>query len=173
VSSLAWRPSSRRSWPGYASSAVAIGWTVTPSTTVRFADTNILLYAISRDAAEQEKAQRANEILSARDIVLSVQVMQEFYVQATRKSRPDAITHEQAIRLIESFRRFEVQDITTRIMSAALATCQRFQLSYWDAAIIEASRALGCDVVLSEDLGDGQDYAGVRVQNPFRQPDRG
>jgi predicted nucleic acid-binding protein len=50
---------------------------------------------------------------------------------------------------------------------AAIATKQRFGISYWDAAIIEAARALGCDVVLSEDLNDGQDYAGVRVQNPF------
>jgi predicted nucleic acid-binding protein len=56
---------------------------------VRFADTNILLYAISRDPAEQEKAKLAADILAGRDIVLSVQVLQEFYVQATRVSRPD------------------------------------------------------------------------------------
>lgn len=43
-----------------------------------------------------------------------------------------------------------------------------WDISYWDAAIIEASRTLGCDVVLSEDLSDGQDYAGIRVENPFR-----
>jgi predicted nucleic acid-binding protein len=135
---------------------------------VRFADTNILLYAISRDPAEQDKAKRANDILADRDLALSVQVLQEFYVQATRASRPDAITHAQAVRLIESFRRFRVQDITSAIMLAALDTRQRFQLSYWDAAIIEASRALGCTEVLSEDLSDGQDYAGVRVTNPFR-----
>jgi predicted nucleic acid-binding protein len=137
-------------------------------TIVRFADTNILLYAISRDPEEQEKARRANEILSSRDVALSAQVLQEFYVQATRKSRPDAITHEQAVGLIESFRRFDVQDITVAIMMAALDTRARFGISYWDAAIIEASRALRCDVVLSEDLGDGQDYGGVRVENPFR-----
>ena len=53
-------------------------------------------------------------------------------------------------------------------MMAALDTHQRFQLSYWDAAIIEASRAMGCMQVLSEDLHDGQDYSGVRVANPFR-----
>jgi len=135
---------------------------------VRFVDTNILLYAISRDAAEQDKAKRANDILAGRDLGLSVQVLQEFYVQATRASRPDAIAHQQAVRLIESFRRFPVQDVTTGIMMAALDTRQRFQLSYWDAAIIEASRAMGCTEVLSEDLNDGQDYAGVRVTNPFR-----
>ncbi|HEX6930974.1 MAG TPA: PIN domain-containing protein [Streptosporangiaceae bacterium] len=63
---------------------------------MRFADTNVLLYAISRDPAEQDKAKRANDILAGRDLALSVQVLQEFYVQATRASRPDAIGHRQA-----------------------------------------------------------------------------
>jgi len=135
---------------------------------VRFVDTNVLLYAISRDPAEREKARRANDILADRDLALSVPVLQEFYVQATRPSRPDAIGHGQAVRLIESFRRFEVLDLTSGIMMAALGACQRFQLSYWDAAIIEACRAMGCDHVLSEDLSDGQNYDGVRVTNPFR-----
>jgi predicted nucleic acid-binding protein len=107
-------------------------------------------------------------ILAGRDLALSVQVLQEFYVQATRASRPDPITHRQAVQLIESFRRYPVQDVTSAILIAALDTHQRFQLSYWDSAIIEASRAMGCAEVLSEDLGDGQDYAGVRVINPFR-----
>jgi len=66
------------------------------------------------------------------------------------------------------FQRFPVQDITSGIMMAALDTRQRFHLSYRDAAIIEASRAMGCMQVLSEDLNDGQDYSGVRVANPFR-----
>lgn len=97
-----------------------------------------------------------------------MQVLQEFYVQATRVSRPDAIGHRQAVLLVESFRRFQVQDITSGIVLAALDARQRFQLSYWDAAIIEASRAAGCPHVLSEDLSDGQDYGGVQVTNPFR-----
>ena len=134
---------------------------------MRFVDTNVLLYAISRDRAEQDKAECARGILDGRDLALSVQVLQEFYVQATRASRPDPITRQQAVRLIESFRRFPVQDVTSAIVMAALGTRDRFQLSYWDAAIIEASRAMGCEEVLSEDLGDGQDYAGVRVTNPF------
>jgi predicted nucleic acid-binding protein len=137
---------------------------------VRFVDTNVLLYAISRDPEEQAKATRANDILTARDLALSVQVLQEFYVQATRASRPDPLTHQQAARLVESFLRFPVLAITTDLMLAAAATCQRFGVSYWDAAILEAARSLGCDVVLSEDLGDGQDYAGIRVENPFRSP---
>lgn len=135
---------------------------------MQFVDTNILLYAISRDPAEQDKAKTANEILAGRDLALSAQVLQEFYVQATRASRPDPITHRQAVRLIESFRRFPVQDITTAIVMAALDTRERFHLSYWDSAIIEASRVMGCTEVLSEDMGNGQDYAGVQVTNPFR-----
>jgi predicted nucleic acid-binding protein len=135
---------------------------------VRFVDTNVLLYAISRDEEERSKAQRANDILDEGDIGLSVQVLQEFYVQATRSSRVDALAHEQAVSLVESFLRFPAADLTPSIMRAAFETRRRFGISYWDAAIIEAARALGCDVVLSEDLGDGQDYAGVRVENPFR-----
>jgi predicted nucleic acid-binding protein len=134
---------------------------------VPFVDTSVLLYAISRDPAEQDKAKRANDILAERDLALSEQVLQEFYVQATRPSRPDAIGHRQAVLLIESFRRFRVQDLTSGIVMAALEAQQRFQLSCWDAAIIEASRAIGCTEVLSEDLNDGQDYGGVRVTNPF------
>lgn len=135
---------------------------------MRFLDTNVLLYAVSCYPGEHDKAERANQILATRDVALSVQVLQEFYVQATRASRPDRLTHHQAATLVESFLRFPVQEITTSVMLAALATRQRFGISYWDAAILEASRSLGCDVVLSEDLSDGQDYAGVLVENPFR-----
>ncbi len=134
---------------------------------MRFADTNVLLYAISRDPDERAKATRANEILSSREIGLSAQVLQEFYVQATRETRTDRLTHEQAATLVDSFMRFPVQETTTSIVLSAMSTRQRFSISYWDAAILEAARALGCRVVLSEDLSDGQDYAGVRVENPF------
>lgn len=136
---------------------------------MRFADTNILLYAISTDLAEKEKAERANQILDTGDLALSAQVLQEFYVQATRASRPDALTHTQALGLVESFLRFPTQEISIPIVLAACATRDAFGISYWDAAIIEAARAQGCDVVLSEDLSDEQDYSGVRVENPFRR----
>jgi predicted nucleic acid-binding protein len=135
---------------------------------VQFVDTNVLLYVISRDPAERDKARRANEILTQADLALSVQVLQEFYVQSTRLSRPDAITHDQAVRLVRSFQRFPVQEITRGVLMAALTARERFRLSYWDAAIIETARTMGCVEVLSEDLNNGQDYAGVRVTNPFR-----
>jgi predicted nucleic acid-binding protein len=135
---------------------------------VRFVDTNILIYSISDAPLEREKAERANQILAAGDLGLSTQVLQEFYVQATRENRPGRLKHERAAGLVESFSRFSVQAITIGIVEAAIATRDRFQISYWDAAILEAARALHCETVLSEDLSDGQDYGGVAVQNPFR-----
>jgi predicted nucleic acid-binding protein len=135
---------------------------------VRFVDTNILLYAVSRDPGERAKAERANEILDARDAALSTQVLQEFYVQATRESRSSRLTHDQAVAFIGTLLTFPIQGGTTGVVLAAMATKQRFAISYWDAAILEAARALGCEVVLSEDLADGADYGGVRVVNPFR-----
>ncbi|HEY6780319.1 MAG TPA: PIN domain-containing protein [Thermoleophilaceae bacterium] len=134
---------------------------------MRFVDTNVLLYAISRDPQEQAKHERANAILAERELALSTQVLQEFYVQSTRASRTDPLTHDQAARLVESFTRFPVAEVTIVVVQAALATRQRYGISYWDAAILEASRSIGCDVVLSEDLAHGEDYGGVRVENPF------
>ena len=135
---------------------------------MRFLDTNILLYAISKDAAEQRKTRVAIELLDAQDLGLSVQVLQEFYVQATRPSRAGALAHRLAAQYLDHWQALPVQDLTVALVRAALASCQRFSISYWDAAIIEAARALGCQTVLSEDLQHGASYGGVRVQNPFR-----
>jgi predicted nucleic acid-binding protein len=137
---------------------------------VHLVDTNVLLYSISRSPQEREKARLARELLRRRDLALSVQVLQEFYVQATRVTRPDPLRHDHAVRLVESFCRYPVQELTLPVVRAAFATSARWKLSYWDAAILEAARARGCESVLSEDLSDGQDYDGVRVENPFREP---
>ncbi len=138
------------------------------TTAMRFVDTNVLLYSISTAPAEQEKAQIALKILDEHELALSVQVLQAFYVQATRESKTDRLTHEQAAELVEAYLRFTVQETTVALMQAALETKQRFRISYWDAAVIEAARARACDTVLSEDMTHGQDYDGVRVENPFR-----
>ncbi len=140
---------------------------MTSTTAMRFVDTNVLLYPVSM--AEQEKVRIALKILDERDLAVSAQVLLEFYVQATRESKPDKITHEQAATLVEAYLRFTVQETTVTLMQAALETKQRFRISYWDAAVIEAARTLACDTVLSEDLSHGQDYDGVRVVNPFHQ----
>ena len=136
---------------------------------MRFVDTNVLLYVASTSPAEETKAALAREIMEGDDLAISVQVLQEFYVQATRPTRTGRLTPEQATALVEAFLRFPVQDLTVELMKAALLTSQRFRVSYWDAAIIEAARTLGCRTVLSEDLGHGASYGGVRVKNPFRK----
>ena len=97
-----------------------------------------------------------------------MQVLQEFYYQATRPSRQAAITHEQALEFIESIGSFPVQGITLDLFRAAVAISRRFGLSYWDGAILAAARAVGCDAVYSEDLSAEQDYDGLRVIDPFR-----
>ena len=135
---------------------------------MRFVDTNVLLYAVSTDPDETAKAAIARALLESTDLALSVQVLQEFYVQATRPTRQHRLSHEQASLLVESWLRFPVQDTTVPIMQAAAATEQASGISYWDAAVVEAARALGCTTVLTEDLADTRNYAGVHVENPFR-----
>ena len=134
---------------------------------MRFVDTNILLYAASTAREEENKARIARELLDSEDLALSVQVLQEFYVQATRPSRSGSLTHRQAMLLVEAFLRFPVQETTVSLARASLEARERYQISYWDAAIIEAARALGCRTVLTEDLGSGRDFDGVKVENPF------
>jgi predicted nucleic acid-binding protein len=138
-------------------------------TALRFVDTNVILYAISAAPEEAEKSREARRLLDSADLALSVQVLQEFYVQATRKSRPNGLTSTQASQLIEALLRFPVQENTVSLMSAAIASAARFRISYWDAAILEAARSLGCRTVLSEDLAHGRDYDGVVVVDPFRK----
>ena len=136
--------------------------------TSRFLDTNILLYSISRDPSEAGKRDRAVALLSERENALSVQVLQEFYVQATRPTRRDAVSHEIAVELIDAWLRFPIQEITVAIVSEALRIKARHQLSYWDAAIVAAARALGCREIYSEDMSHGRDIEGTVIVNPFR-----
>jgi len=134
----------------------------------RFVDTNVLLYSISQDAAEVRKRDIAVSLLDGDDVALSVQVLQEFYVQATRATRNDAIDHEIAAGLIRTWLRFNVQDVTLPIMLGALEIKAQHQLSYWDAAVVAAARALGCKELLSEDMSNGRIIEGIFIRDPFR-----
>ncbi len=135
--------------------------------TAALLDTNILLYAISTEPAEADKRRIARELLGGGDWGLSTQVLQEFYVNATRGAMP-AMSHALAETAIRQFllRPLAVNDAA--LMLNALDIKQRFQISFWDAAIIAAAQALGAACVYSEDLSHGQGYDGVRVLNPFR-----
>ena len=134
---------------------------------MRFVDTNVLLYAISTDPNERRKNDIASEILADRDLALSTQVLQEFYVQATRLTRQDRLTHEQAAALVTAFGRYSVLPTSVELVHAAMDTCQRYAISYWDAAIVEAARMSACTELLSEDLTHGQSFGDLVVVNPF------
>ena len=134
----------------------------------RFIDTNILLYSISRDPTETRKREIAIGLLDNEDVALSVQVLQEFYVQATHATRSDALPHDIAIGLLRTWLRFKVQEITLPIMMSALEIRTIYKLSYWDAAIVAAARALGCRELFSEDFSHGREVEGVIINNPFR-----
>jgi predicted nucleic acid-binding protein len=99
---------------------------------------------------------------------LSVQVLQEFYVQATRPTRTDALDHEIAVGLIRTWLRFEVQELTLPVILGAFEIKAAQRISYWDAAIVAAARALGCRELLSEDMSHGREIVGVRITDPFR-----
>ena len=133
----------------------------------RFVDTNILIYAVSPSPREAEKRRIAQDLLGGEDLALSVQVLQEFYHQVTRPTRPHALTHVQAMEFIRIIDSFPVQELTFDLFLAAVSISRRFRLSYWDGAILAAARACGCDIVYSEDLSAGQHYDGTRVINPF------
>jgi predicted nucleic acid-binding protein len=134
----------------------------------RFLDTNILRYSISRNPADALKRDRAIALLCQDDGALSVQVLQEFYVQATRATRPRPLSHETAVGLLIAWTRFKVQEITLSILTGALEIKAAHGFSYWDSAIIAAARALGCDTLYSEDLSHGRVVEGVTIVNPFR-----
>jgi predicted nucleic acid-binding protein len=137
-------------------------------TILRFLDTNILLYSISRDPAEARKRDCAIALIDAGGNALSVQVLQEFYVQATRPTRTDALPHDIAAALVRTWLRFKVQDISVPVMIGALEIKSAHGLSYWDSAIVAAARALGCRELYSEDMTHGREIEGVAIINPFR-----
>ncbi|MCB1864830.1 MAG: PIN domain-containing protein [Chromatiales bacterium] len=132
-----------------------------------FLDTNILLYAISSAPAEQAKRTTARALLAAGDWGVSVQVLQEFYVNATRGPHP-AMNHADATAVVEQFMQRPLVVTDPALMRTALMVKDRYQLAYWDAAIVAAAQQLAATVLYSEDLNAGQDYAGVTVVNPFR-----
>jgi len=137
-------------------------------TTLRFFDTNILIYAVSRHPDEVQKRERANALLADGDGAISVQVLQEFYVQVTRPTSAAFLPHDLAYEFIKTWRQLPVQEMTLGILDAALEICRIHRFSYWDSAIVAAARALGCDTLYTEDLSHGREVEGITIINPFR-----
>lgn len=129
-------------------------------------DTNLLLYAFSKAARDAAKTRIARDWISREDWGVTVQVLQEFYVNAVRA--PQDLSHGDALAMIEeiaSSRPVAVIDIP--LVRHALQLKSRYRIAYWDAAVVAGARRLGATVLVSEDLAHGQDYGGVRVLNPF------
>jgi predicted nucleic acid-binding protein len=133
-----------------------------------FLDTNVLLYAGSKALKQLEKQVVSTQLLQRRDVTVSIQVLQEFYAQATRVSREDPLSHPDAPDLVTSWMRFNVQPMTLAILNRALDIREAAGFSYWDSAIIAEAQAAGCDVLYTEDLSHGQVVDGVTIVNPFR-----
>jgi len=132
-----------------------------------FLDTNVLIYAVSSSPAESGKKERALELIQHADFGLSAQVLQEFYVNVTRKiARP--LMPDEAVALLEQFKSFPVVWTDYPLIVAGIEVALRFGISYWDGAIIAAAERLGAATLYTEDLNHGQHYGSVQAVNPFR-----
>jgi len=131
-----------------------------------FFDTNILVYSDDkRDPAKQLKAHSLiREHRSDRTGVVSLQVLQEYFVNTTRKLSLDPGV---ARRRLEIFSRFDLVEPRLSDVLAAIDLHRLHHMSYWDALIIHCARISGCQVVFTEDLQHGQIIDGVRIVNPF------
>jgi len=134
---------------------------------VDFLATNVLVYAASGIPADRQKSHVARALVARRELGISLQVLQEFY-SAARHPRKLVFTHQEALEYCRKWRQFSVLEPTLALFDDALTICDRFQVNYYDAAIIAAARSLGCDIIYSEDLHHGQRYGSLRVENPFR-----
>ena len=132
-----------------------------------FLDTNVLVYLFDRD--EPGKRAVAARLLDERadQIVVSTQVLQEFYVAVTRKlGKP--LTEAEAEAAVRHLSALDVVVVDTEIILAAVALSRRHRIAFWDALIVEAALSRGCTTLVSEDLQDGRRFGTLAVENPFR-----
>ena len=139
--------------------------------TLQFIDTNVLLYAYDTTAGARHDA--ASELVarlaSSGEAAISVQVMQEFYVNAVSKIAR-RLTPEQAVQRLEAFARWCVYSPLPDDVMAAVRLAGQHQLSFWDAMIVLGAVRLKCAVLWTEELNDGQKIEGVEIRNPFAKP---
>lgn len=137
-----------------------------------FVDTNILVYAHDLDAGDKHQLAKAllHELWESRTGVLSTQVLQEFYVNATRKlAKP--LTRSAARAVVETYALWSV-DITPAEVIAAFQIEDQARIGFWDALICATAVKANANRILSEDLNAGQRIAGIRIENPFRSSKR-
>ena len=137
---------------------------------MRFVDSNIPIYAASLVLGEREKQRIAARLLTAPNLAMSVQVLSEFYAQATSRRRRRPLSHERAAQIIERLQSLHhIEPLTSETVDKALDYRARYQVSYWDGLILAAASISGCEAVYSEDLNHGQVYDGMEMINPFLQ----
>lgn len=132
-----------------------------------FVDTNVWVYAV--DAADPVKRARALEVVSpapGRDLVVSTQVLTEFYAVVTRKLAVP-VTVDDAEAMTRQLSVLPVVAVDVSLVVAAISGSREWGVSIWDALILRAAESAGCRRVLSEDLADGTSYGSVVVENPF------
>ncbi len=133
-----------------------------------FVNTNILVYA--HDPSTGAKHKRAKQLLldlwEAERGALSLQVLQEFYVTVTRKV-PRPLDPESAAEIVAALSVWRVHAPGVKDLLSAIAVQRRYQLSFWDAMVIQSAALLRCGTIWSEDLNPGQVYEGARCRNPF------
>lgn len=134
-----------------------------------FLDTNVLLYAHDRDAGERhERAVGVvTELWERGTGALSTQVLQEFYVSATRKlTQP--LTRRDARELLSDYSTWRVHRISPQDVLDASMLEEQHILQFWDALIVTAAGRLGATALLSEDLQDGRRFGPLTIRDPFR-----
>lgn len=133
-----------------------------------FVDTNVLVYAYDVTAGDKHSRARAlvEELWGTREGCVSVQVLQEFFVTATRKI-PKPLDAAAAAQIIGNLAHWHVHAPAVSDVLAAIDIHQRTGASFWDAMIVRSAKELGCGTLHSEDLNAGQAYDGVQVRNPF------
>lgn len=133
-----------------------------------FVDTNVLVYAHDRAAGlkHAKAAENVRALWMERRGVLSTQVLQEFFVNVTRKSA-SPLSAGAAKRVIQNYLAWQVIVNDGQAILEAIDLQGRFRLSFWDALIVQSAVSAGCATLLSEDLNSGQQYESLRVVNPF------
>lgn len=143
--------------------------TASTAETATFVDTNVLVYA--HDASESTKQPMARAVLeglwASGTGILSTQILTEFYSVATSRSKL-AMSPGEAREIVELYSAWRVMLIEPSLILTASRLQEQHSLSFWNALIVETARLAGAGRLLTQDLQDGQDIEGVRVEDPFR-----
>jgi predicted nucleic acid-binding protein len=135
-----------------------------------FLDTNIILYAARPhlDPLDMPKRAIAIGLIAEEDFATSGQVLAEFYHNAVKKG-PHTITPTIAQDWLDNMSEQPCVPVSAELVKSGVALSERYQISYWDGAILAAAHESGATTLYTEDLNDGQVYGAVTAINPFKQ----